>query len=303
MTSIDFGSLVLGGNTFGWTADRAESFAVLDAFVAAGGRAIDTADVYSAWVPGHVGGESETIIGEWMASRGNRDGLVIGTKVFQLASRPGLSSANIHAAIDDSLTRLRTDHVDVYYAHRDDPDVPQEEYVAAFHDLVVAGKVREVGVSEFTPDRIRSAVAVAKRNGLTPITVSQDQYSLVHREPEDEKLGVLAELGIVEVPFWVLAAGFLTGKYRPDVVVDSQRADGAGAYVNDPVNIALLDRLDAVAARHSVSVAAVAIAWIRQQPGVAAPIASARVIEQLPALLESTSVSLSAEELVELSEG
>lgn len=297
MTSIDFGSLVLGGNTFGWTADRAESFGVLDAFVAAGGRAIDTADVYSVWASGNTGGESETIIGEWLASRGNRESVVIGTKVFQHPQRQGLSRANIHAAIDDSLRRLQTDYVDVYYAHRDDPDVPQEEYLAAFDELVTAGKVREVGVSEFTVERIRSAAQITTAAGLTPLTVSQDQYSLVHRDIEGEKLDTLADLDIVEVPFWVLASGFLTGKYRPGVEVDSQRVEDAAGYLDDPSAVALLDRLDEAAARHGVSVTAIALAWVRQQPTVAAPIASARVVDQLPALLESATVTLSADEI------
>src|ERR1700712_5706396 len=147
MSELDFGPLVLGGNTFGWTSDRDESFAVLDAFVAAGGRSIDTADVYSAWIPGNSGGESETIIGEWLAKRGHRDDVVIGTKVFSLAERPGLTPANIHAAVDDSLRRLQTDYIDLYYAHRDDETVDQQDYIAAFDALIKAGKVREVGAS------------------------------------------------------------------------------------------------------------------------------------------------------------
>lgn len=302
MSSIDFGSLVLGGNTFGWTSDRAQSFAVLDAFVAAGGLVIDTADVYSAWAPGNSGGESETILGEWLASRKNRDRVVLATKVSTLPQRLGLAPANIRAALDDSLRRLGTDYVDLYYAHRDDLAVPQEDYLAAFDGVVRAGKVREIGVSEFDPARIRSAAEIAAANGLTPITVSQDEYSLVHRDPEAEKLSVLADLGIVEVPFQALASGFLTGKYRPGVAVDSQRAEKGDALLEDPKNVALLGRLDAVAARHEVSVAAVALAWVRQQPQVAAPIASARVPEQLPALLASAGLVLTDAELAEVSQ-
>lgn len=301
MTSLDFGPLVLGGNTFGWTSDRDTSFAVLDAFVAAGGRSIDTADVYSAWVPGHEGGESETIIGEWLASRGDRDSVEIATKVFSKESRPSLSPANVRAAVDESLTRLQTDHLDLYYAHRDDPDVPQEDVVAVFHELVQVGKVREFGVSNWSADRIRSAAAIAAEGGLTPITVAQDHYNLVERSLETANVPTLLELGIVEVPYFGLAAGFLTGKYRVGGdVVDSTRAGGAQELLADPRNVHLLGVLDEIAAAHGVSVAAVALAWLRQQSSVAAPIASARTTEQLPALVESFSLELTDDELAQL---
>ena len=201
MTSLDLGPLVLGGNTFGWTSDRDESFAVLDAFVAAGGRAVDTADVYSAWIPGNSGGESETIIGEWIASRGRRDDVLIQTKVFSHAERPGLSAANVRAAVDDSLRRLQTDRIDLYFAHRDDPDVPQEEYVAVFDELVRAGKVVEVGASNFTADRLRSAVAIARAAGQVAFTVAQDRYNLVDRGVEETLVPTLLGLGIVETPY------------------------------------------------------------------------------------------------------
>ena len=297
MTSLNFGPLVLGGNVFGWTADKSASFAVLDAFVAAGGSSIDTADVYSAWVPGHTGGESERIIGEWLASRGNREALTIASKVFMLESRPGLSPENVRAAIDDSLRRLRTDYLDLYYAHRDDETVPQEEYVAVFDELVRAGKVREVGASQFAPERLRSAVGIAKTNQLTAFTVSQDQYNLVERAAESELLPTLRELDMVELPFFGLARGFLTGKYRPGARIDSPRAADASGYLNTPANLALLDTLDAIARTHRVPVAAVALAWLRQQSAVAAPIASARSTEQLDALLASFTLELAPDEL------
>ncbi|MGV1035241.1 MAG: aldo/keto reductase [Microbacteriaceae bacterium] len=297
MTALNFGKLVFGGNVFGWTADRDTSFALLDAFVAAGGNSIDTADVYSAWVPGNSGGESEAIIGEWMASRGNRAQVQVATKVFQHPERPGLSAKNIRAAIDDSLTRLQTDYVDLYYAHRDDPEVDQAEYVLAFDELVQAGKVRELGVSAFTADRLRSAQAIALTEGLTPFTVSQDHYNLVERDYETELRDTVAELGLVEVPYWSLAAGFLTGKYRPGVEVDSVRAEGAGAYLQNPANVRLLDVLDDVARAHHTSVTAVSLAWLRAQPTVAAPIASARTLEQLPDLVASFTLELSTDEL------
>ena len=297
MTSLNFGPLVLGGNTFGWTSDRDESFAVLDAFVAAGGRSIDTADVYSAWVPGNSGGESETIIGEWIASRGGRDRLVIATKVFSLAERPGLSPDNVHAAVDDSLRRLQTDYIDLYFAHRDDDTVEQADYVAVFDELIRAGKVREAGASNFSAERLRAAVTIARSAGQAPFTVAQDKYNLVDRDFERALAPTLQELDVVEIPYSALASGFLSGKYRPGVEVDSARAGGAGAYLDSPAAVARLTAADQVAESRGVPVAAVALAWLRQQPTVAAPIASARVADQLEALEASFSLELTAEEL------
>jgi aryl-alcohol dehydrogenase-like predicted oxidoreductase len=302
MTNLDFGPVVLGGNVFGWTADRDASFAVLDAFVDGGGRAIDTADVYSEWVAGNSGGDSETIIGEWLASRGRRDDVVIATKVFSLSSRPGLSAANIEAAAEDSLRRLQTDRIDLYFAHRDDAHVPQEEYLGAFDRLVTAGKVREVGASNFTAERLRSAASVAADGGLTPFTVAQDLWSLVARDIEYALVPTLDELGIVEIPYAALAGGFLTGKYRPGTTVDSARAGSASKHLDDPRSLDLLDALDDVAAAHQVSDTAVALAWLRVQATVAAPIASARTAEQVGPLLESAHVELTPQQLELLSE-
>lgn len=300
MTTLDFGPLVLGGNTFGWTSSAQESHAVLDAFVGAGGRSIDTADSYSAWVPGNSGGDSERIIGDWLAARGRRDDVVIATKVFSLATRPGLSPENTRAAVDESLQRLRTDHIDLYYAHRDDPSVPQEEYVGVFDELVTAGKVLEIGASNFEAARLKSAVAVADEAGLTRFTVAQDHFNLVEREYAEALAPTVAELGLVELPYYSLASGFLTGKYRPGSANDSARAGGAETYLDDDRNLALLSTLDDVAAEHAVSVAAVALAWLRQQPTVAAPIASARTVDQVPPLVESFGLVLSEEELARL---
>lgn len=301
MTHLDFGPLVLGGNPFGWTADRAATFAVLDAFVDAGGRSIDTADSYMHRVPGNKGGESETLIGEWLTARpGVRDRVVIATKVFSLPTRPGLSPDNVRAAVEDSLRRLRTDHVDLYYAHRDDPEVPQEEVVAVFDELVRAGKVREVGASNFTAERLRSAVDIARDAGLTPVTVAQDHFNLIERDFATSLAPTLADLGIVELPYYALASGFLTGKYRPGRTVDSQRASRGEALLGDPRNVTLLETLDEIAAAHGVSVAAVALAWLRQQPTVAAPIASARTPEQVPDLVESFALELTEDELARL---
>jgi aryl-alcohol dehydrogenase-like predicted oxidoreductase len=299
MSTLDFGPLVLGGNTFGWTSDKDESFAVLDKFVAAGGRSIDTADSYSAWVPGNSGGDSEAIIGEWLKSRGHRDDVVIATKVSSLATRPGLSPANIHAAVEDSLKRLQTDYIDLYYAHRDDETVHQVDYVTAFDDLVKAGKVREVGASNFTFERLTSARTIAKESGLTLFTVAQDKYSLVERGL-DEVLPMLSQIGVTELPYYSLASGFLTGKYRPGIEVVSARAGGAAKYLDDPKNVTLLSTLDVIAASHGVSVTAVALAWLRQQTGIGAPIASARTAEQLDSLVESFTLGLTLDELQQL---
>ena len=296
MSALDFGPLVLGGNPFGWTSDKAESFAVLDKFTAAGGRAIDTADNYGSWVPGNSGGESEAIIGEWLKSRGSRDRVVIATKVFELATRPGLSPANIRAAVEDSLTRLQTDYLDLYFAHHDDDTVPQAEYVAAFGELVKAGKVREVGASNFSIERLASAHAIAQDAGITPFSVAQDKYNLVERDLGDV-LPALAGMGVTELPYASLAGGFLTGKYRPGTAVDSARAGRAAVYLDDPKNLAVLRELDAIAAAHGVSVTAVSLAWLRQHPGIGAPLASARTTGQLDQLIESFDLELTPAEL------
>jgi aryl-alcohol dehydrogenase-like predicted oxidoreductase len=296
MSNLDFGPLVLGGNTFGWTSDQEESFAVLDKFVDAGGRSIDTADVYGAWVPGNKGGESEEILGNWIKSRGHRDRVVIATKVFSLATRPGLSPANIHAAVDESLQRLQTDYLDLYYAHRDDESVPQAQYLGAFDELVKAGKVREVGASNFTYERLTSANTLAKESGLTPFTVAQDKYNLVDRGLA-EVLPKLAGIGVTELPYSALASGFLTGKYRPGIEVESARAGGASKYLEDSANVTLLSTLDVIAASHGVSLTAVSLAWLRQQTGIGAPIASARTIEQLDDLIQSFDLALTLDEL------
>lgn len=301
MTALDFGPVMLGGNVFGWTADRDEGFRVLDGFVDGGGRSIDTADVYAAWLPGNAGGESETIIGEWLAARKRRDDVVIATKVGSLQSRRGLSAATISAAVDDSLRRLRTDHIDLYFAHVDDPATPQEETLVAFDALVRAGKVREIGASNFAPDRLRSAAAIAAERGLTPFTVAQDRWSLVERGAEAELVPTLSELGIVEVPYSSLSSGFLTGKYRPGVDVESARAGTAGRYLADPRNRDLLAALDDVAADLGVSVTTVSLAWLAAQRTVAAPIASARTAGQVADLLAVGRVELRPQQLAQLS--
>ncbi|MEC3955868.1 aldo/keto reductase [Nocardia sp. CDC153] len=298
-TDLDIYPLCLGGNVFGWTADREQSFAVLDAFAAAGGNLIDTADAYSAWVPGNSGGESETILGEWMAARGNRDSMHIATKVAKSPARPGLSAANIRAAVDDSLRRLRTEYIDLYYAHHDDTDVPLAETLGAFDELVRAGKVRYLGASQHTAPRLAEALAIADREGLARYRVVQPQYNLMDRTVYE---GELADLCVREklavLPYYGLARGFLTGKYRPgdtDTAGASPRADAARAYL-DARGIRVLAALDEIAAAHAVPVATVALSWLRAQPAIAAPIASARTVDQLTPLLASADLTLTPAE-------
>lgn len=299
--ALDFGPFVLGGNVFGWTADREESFRVLDAFVAQGGKAIDTADVYSDWAPGGKGGESEQILGEWFALRKNRHKVVLATKVAKWSAHPGLSAKNIRAAIEGSLRRLRTDSVDLYYAHEDDAKVAQSEYLTAFDALVKEGKVHALGASNFTPERLASALAFSREHGLRAFEVSQDHWNLVEREVERALVPLLAKEGLRELPYWSLAKGFLTGKYRPGKSVESSRAGAASTYLQTKENVALLAKLDELAHAHRVSVAAISLAWLRAQRTVAAPIASARTVEQLAPLLESATVELSSYELGSLS--
>jgi aryl-alcohol dehydrogenase-like predicted oxidoreductase len=302
VTFLDFGPIVLGGNVFGWTVGREEGFAVLDAFLDGGGRAIDTADSYMQRLPGNVGGESESQIGDWLAARGCRDRVEIHTKVSSKHDRRGLRARNIVLAAEDSLRRLRTDHVDLYYAHQDDPDVPQDEYVVAFDSLVQSGKVREVGASNFTSARLRSALDLAAAQGLTGFTVAQDRWSLVERGFESQLLPTLVERGIVELPYASLAAGFLSGKYRPGRDVDSARAESASRYLDEPRSVGVLAALDDIAAAHDVTVTAVALAWLRAQPTVGAPIASGRTPEQVATLLSSADLRLTGEELDRLTE-
>lgn len=301
MSKLALGSVVLGGNVFGWTVQREDAFRLLDAFVAGGGVAIDTADVYPAWAPGRRGGESEEILGEWLAARGNRSRMIIATKVGKWSERPGLSPSNVRAAIEGSLRRLRTDYIDLYYAHADDESVEQLEYLRAFDALVGEGKVRALGVSNFRPERVTSALELQRAHGLRPFEYSQDHYNLVERALERTMLPVLRREGLVELPYWSLAKGFLTGKYRPGADVSSARAQAAGAYLQDARNVRLLEVLDRTAASHRVSVAAVALAWLRAQPGIGAPVASARTLEQLEPLFEAGKLSLGAAEVEQLS--
>jgi aryl-alcohol dehydrogenase-like predicted oxidoreductase len=302
-SDLDVSTLSLGTNVFGWTADEPTSHAVLDAYVAGGGNFIDTADVYSAWVPGHRGGEAETIIGRWLAANpGRRHDLVVATKVGQLSGAEGLSRETILKAADASLQRLQTDRIDLYWAHIDDQDTPLEETLGAFGELIDAGKVRAIGASNYSAPRLTEALAVSRREGLPSYVALQPHYNLVEREEYEGTLAsVVAEHGLSTVPYFGLAKGFLTGKYRPGgAAVDSPRAPAAAAYLDDG-GADVLDALDEVAAAHGAPVAAIALAWLAAQPTVASPIASARTLDQLAELLPVNQIRLTEGELAILS--
>jgi aryl-alcohol dehydrogenase-like predicted oxidoreductase len=290
--------LCLGANTFGWSSDEAQSFAVLDAYVAAGGNFIDTADVYSEWKEGNSGGESETIIGKWMKARNNRNKIVLATKVAKLSTRRGLSPANITAALDDSLRRLQTDYVDIYYSHEDDLKVPTEDTLATYTDQIKAGKIRYIAASQHSAARLQHALDTARTNNLASYIALQDHYNLMTRNPfESEQQAVVTKNGLSALPFYGLAKGFLTGKYRPGVTVESVRAEAAKEYMT-PTGWAIIDALDAIAKNHGASLSAVALAWLRSNPAVSAPIASARTVEQLLEIIQI--VKLSGEEVEQL---
>ncbi|MCW3001271.1 MAG: Oxidoreductase [Conexibacter sp.] len=302
-SDLDVSTLSLGTNVFGWTADEPTSHAVLDAYVAGGGNFIDTADVYSAWLPGHRGGEAETIIGRWLAANpGRRHDLVVATKVGQLSGAEGLSRETILKAADASLQRLQTDRIDLYWAHIDDQDTPLEETLGAFGELIDAGKVRAIGASNYSAPRLTEALAVSRREGLPSYVALQPHYNLVEREEYEGTLAsVVAEHGLSTVPYFGLAKGFLTGKYRPGgAAVDSPRAPAAAAYLDDG-GADVLEALDEVAAAHDAPVAAIALAWLAAQPTVASPIASARTLDQLAELLPVNQIRLTEGEVAILS--
>lgn len=307
-TGLKVAPFCLGGNVFGWTADEQDSFAVLDAYVAGGGNFIDTANVYSRWAPGHAGGESETVIGNWLKSRGHRDQLVIATKVgLAMGDDPndeGLSRRHILAAVDSSLRRLQTDYIDLYQAHYDDPDTPLDETMATFDDLVRQGKVRYVGASNYSAWRLTRALWESDRRKLARFDCLQPEYNLMAREGFERELGPLCrdqQVGVIT--YLSLAAGFLTGKYRPDrpLPATPRAARITQRYMN-PRGFQVLAALDAVADRHGATVAQVALAWIMAQPGITAAIASATRAAQLQELLPATSLHLTDEDLLALAE-
>lgn len=295
--------LNLGGNPFGWTADEPTSFAVLDGYAAGGGNFIDTSDSYMASIPGLHGGESETIIGRWMVQRGNRDRMVIATKVSRHPDFRGLAADTIARAADASLTRLQTDVIDLYYAHYDDPSVPIAETLGAFDVLVRAGKVRYLGISNYSPERIREWIETADANGFARPVALQPHYNLVKRAEFERSYRPLAEryeLGVM--PYWALASGLLTGKYRSEADLQGATRERMVRTYFSPASLRVVDLLDEIARGRDSEIASIALAWLRQQPTVVAPIASARTPEQLAALTASTAITLSDDELARLSD-
>ena len=301
-TDLEVLPLNLGGNTFGWTSDRETSFAVLDAFVAAGGSFIDTADAYAAWAEGSEGGDSETVLGEWFEARGNREEIVLATKVGAKPSRTGLSAANVEAALDESLERLRTDRIDLYYAHYDDEAVSIEEQVRIADGLVRSGRVRHLGLSNYSPERMREWFEVATREGLTVPVAIQPHYNLLARAAYEKDYAPIArEFDAAVMPYFSLASGLLTGKYRTKEDLEGRARKGM---VEDNLTegaLAVVDVLTEVAATHDAEPASVAIAWLLAK-GTTAPIASASTPEQLPALLAGTALELSAQDVAALDE-
>ncbi len=304
-TDLKIAPLVLGGNVFGWTADRAASFAVLDAFVAGGGTMIDTADVYSAWVDGHQGGESESMIGEWLKVSGKRDDVLIATKVGMLPGEGGekLAPARIAAAAEASLKRLGTDRIDLYYAHQDDDSQTQEAVLEAFGKLVDAGKVRVIGASNFHAARLKSAVEAAKTSDLPRYHVLQPEYNLVSRtkfEGELQDYCVTENIGVL--PYYGLASGFLTGKYRTKDDLGQSVRGGRMGELLEGTGKAVLEAMDAVVEATGATHAQVALAWLIAQPGVTAPIASATSVKQIEDLLPAMTLELTKDQLDALTE-
>jgi len=297
-TDLDVFPLCLGGNVFGWSIDEERSFAVLDAYVAGGGNFIDTADSYGRRGPGGAG-ESERIIGRWIAARGNREQLVIATKVGMSADARGLSRATIGRAIDGSLERLGIDTVDLYYAHKDDPDTPLADTLGAFGELIGEGKIRHAAASNYSAARLEEAIGIGHGAGMASYVALQPHYNLLERgEYEGELAGVCERHGLACVPYFGLARGFLSGKYRRNGAdVESPRAAGVRESYFNERGFAVLDALDQIAAAHDTSDAAVALAWLRVQPTVLAPIASATSPAQLTELIASAQLELSDQEL------
>jgi aryl-alcohol dehydrogenase (NADP+) len=303
-SKVKVAPLMFGGNVFGWTANEATSLSLLDALADAGLNFIDTADVYSEWAPGNHGGDSETIIGKWFKRTGKRDQVVLATKVGSLSTRPGLSRDTILKAADDSLRRLQTDYIDLYFSHRDFADSASlEETFGAYQTLIEAGKVRMIGASNFGGARLREAHEVSRREGLPAYEVIQPEYNLYDRvEYERESEPAAQDLGLSVVTYFSLARGFLSGKYRSlDDLKKSQRGSGVEGYLNDRGR-RILAALDAVSKRHGTTQATVSLAWLIARPSVTAPIASATSLEQLESLVAATQLELDAGDIAELDE-
>jgi aryl-alcohol dehydrogenase-like predicted oxidoreductase len=296
---------MLGGNVFGWTVDGASAFKILDAFVDAGLNFIDTADIYSTWVPGHHGGESETIIGKWLKRSGKRSKIVLATKVgMQMPAGKGLKKSYVFQAVEDSLRRLETDHIDLYQSHEDDPSTPLDETLGAFGELIKQGKVRAIGASNYSADRLAEALKVSKQHGVPSYQCLQPKYNLYERAEYEAALEpLILKEGIGVIPYYGLASGFLTGKYRTESDA-SKSARGPGVvkkYLNER-GVRILDALDQVAKEHDSTPGKVALAWLIARPGITAPIASATSVEQVQDLLDATKLELDQASIEALNE-
>ncbi|MHA6697219.1 aldo/keto reductase [Chryseobacterium sp. A321] len=299
-TNLEVVPFNLGGNVFGWTVDEEKSFEILDAYVAAGYNFIDTADIYSYWHNGGEGGESETILGKWMKSRGNRDQIVLATKV---GAPNGLHDADssrkqILEGVEKSLERLQTDYIDLYYLHNDDEKTPVEETIRAFDELVKSGKVKHIAASNISPERLQESLEFSDKHNLAKYQVLQPLYNLVERTGyETSYAPIVKEHNLVVYPYYALASGFLTGKYRSEADLGkSSRGQGAAKYLTKQ-GFAILDALDQIAAKHNTAAASVSLAWLSAQPNIGGPIASATSVDQLNELLSSTSLKLDQSDL------
>jgi aryl-alcohol dehydrogenase-like predicted oxidoreductase len=301
-SSLSVAPLAFGGNVFGWSADEERSFELLDAFVDAGLNLIDTADVYSAWVPGNRGGESETIIGKWLQRSGKRDRVAIATKVAKWTEHRGLSPMNINEAVEGSLKRLQTDYIDLYQAHEDDATVPLHETLGAFSRLIEQGKVRVIGASNYGADRFAEALNVSKEHNLARYESLQPEYNLVSRHGYEKELEPLVlKEGIGVISYYALASGFLTGKYRTEAdLTKSSARSGAVKKFLSAQGLKVLATLDEIAAAHKASTAQVALAWLMARPGITAPIASATSVDQLQELIGAVKLTLSSNEIAAL---
>ncbi len=299
-TGIETAPLIFGGNVFGWTTDQSTSFTLLDAFVGAGFNAVDTADVYSRWVPGHAGGESETILGDWMKQRGNRNQIIVATKVGMDMGdgKQGLSKLHILRSAEDSLRRLKTDYIDLYQSHKDDPETSMEETLGAYAELIKQGKVRAIGASQFKAERLAEALETSRKTGLPAYQTLQPNYSLVERGEYEEHLEpVCKKEGLGVINFWPLASGFLTGKYRAESdTVGRARAGSVTKYLNER-GFAILDALDRVAKKYNATPARISLAWLLARPSITAPIVSATSLAQLNDLIPSVELTLDRESI------
>ncbi|UYB52684.1 aldo/keto reductase [Xanthomonas sp. AM6] len=302
-SGLQVAPIAFGGSVFGWSVDEPTAFALLDAFVDAGFNLIDTADLYSAWVPGNRGGESETVIGKWLKRSGKRDRVVIATKVGMWAERPGLSADNIAAAVDESLQRLQVDAIDLYQSHEDDPSVPLEATLAAFGRLIEQGKVRAIGASNYSAERLSDALKVSAQYGLPRYETLQPQYNLYDRAGYENGLEALArEQGLGVIGYYSLASGFLSGKYRSadDVAKSHARGERVIRQYLNPRGLRILAALDDIAGKHRATPAQVALAWLIARPGLTAPIAGATSVKQLHDVLASAQLGLSADDIAQL---